>query len=201
MKGRFTKISTFSFPMKKVRSLTAAVLAATLLSSFADPQYDPNAPIKPLPVPTQPDRINASYAIGMNLGLQRQQAKSDMDVDVFIKGMKDLFENKKTEIPFSDTMQVMNLMRTRGANATPEEKRKFAYAMGVRMGNSLKENASDCDIDVVAGAIKDVTDGKPTKLKQSDLEPLLEEGRLYSWQRKPRNLVSKSSIGTCITKF
>jgi FKBP-type peptidyl-prolyl cis-trans isomerase len=77
-------------------------------------------------------------------------------------------------------MKYINVMRTKGADATAQEKRQFAYAMGVRWGSQLKENAPDCDTSVVIAAMKDVADGKPLKLKESELQPLLEQGRQYS---------------------
>lgn len=166
--------------MKKVRSFLIAVLVGSVISSFADPQFDPNAPIKPLPVPAKPDREKVSYAIGMNLGLQRKQAKSDADIDVFGKGLKEMFDNKPTEIAFTDTMKYLNAIGSKGTNATAEEKRQFAYAMGVRWGNTLKETAPDCDTSVVVAAMKDVDQGKPLKLKESELQPLLEQGHEYS---------------------
>jgi len=184
MRGRFTKLTTFSFPMKTVRSLVVIILAGSLLSSFADPHYDPNAPVKPLPIPTEPDLAKTSYAIGMNLGLQRKQAKSDADIDAFAKGLKDVFENKPTEFPFTDTMQVINVMRTKGTNATTAEKRSFAYAMGMRWGNQLKEYAPNCDTAIVLQAMKDVDGGKPTKIKESEMQPLLEQGRDWSQYQK-----------------
>jgi FKBP-type peptidyl-prolyl cis-trans isomerase FkpA len=52
--------------------------------------------------------------------------------------------------------------------------------MGMRWGSNLKENAPDCDTSVVVAAMKDVAAGKPLKLKEADLQPLLEQGRQYS---------------------
>jgi FKBP-type peptidyl-prolyl cis-trans isomerase FkpA len=166
--------------MKNAHSLVILFLSSVLISASADPQFDPNAPVKPAPIPNTPDREKVSYAIGMNLGLQRKQAKSDADVDAFAKGLKEMFENKPTEIPYTDTMNAINVMRTKGTNVTAQEKRMFAYAMGVRWGAQLKENAPDCDTTVVVRAMKDVADGKPTKIQESEMAPLLEEGRNYS---------------------
>lgn len=166
--------------MKKVRSLTFALLVGSLLSSVADPKWDPNAPIKPLPVPEKPDREKVSYALGMNLGLQRKQAKSDADVNVFAKGLTDVMQNKPTEVPVTDTMTYLNAMRAKGENATAQDKHLFAYAMGMRWANILKENAPDCDPAVVIAAMKDVADGKPTKITESEMRPLLEQGHQYS---------------------
>lgn len=166
--------------MKSVNALAIFVLNAVLISAVADPQWDPNAPVKPLPVPSAPDLEKVSYAIGMNLGLQRKQAKSDADIDAFGKGLKEVFENKPTEVPFTDTMTYLNAMRTKGTNATAQDKRMFAYAMGMRWGNNLKESAPNCNTSIVVAAMKDVADGKPLKVKESELQPLLEQGREYS---------------------
>lgn len=166
--------------MKNVRSFAVALVAASLLSAIADPQYDPLAPVKPLPVPSAPDREKTSYAIGMNIGMQRKQAKSDADIDVFAKGLSDILQNKLTEIPFTSTMEALNVVRSKGTNTTPQEKHRFAYAMGMRWGNMLKENAADCDVNVIVAAMKDIDQGKPTKIKESEMQPLLEEGRQYS---------------------
>jgi len=166
--------------MKNVRSLFVVLLAGSLFSAIADPQWDPNAPIKPLPVPEKPDREKASYAIGMSLGLDRKKANSDTDIDAFSKGLTDIFNSKPTDFPYADLMTHVNAIRTKGEKATAQDKRDFAYAMGMRFGNSLKEGAPDCDTSVVVAAIKDVAEGKPTKIKETEMDPLLEQGRQYS---------------------
>lgn len=165
--------------MKSVKVLAIFVLNAVLLSAIADPQWDPNAPIKPLPVPDKPDREKASYALGMSLGLERIKAKSDTDVEAFTKGLEDIYHDKPTEFPYTDLMKYVNVVRTKGEKASPQEKRQFAYAMGMRFGTTLKESSTDCDTSVLVAAIKDVTEGKPTKMKESEVEPLLEQGRQY----------------------
>jgi FKBP-type peptidyl-prolyl cis-trans isomerase FkpA len=166
--------------MKSVRILAIFVVNAALISAFADPHWDPNAPIKPAPIPAKPDVEKVSYAIGMNLGLQRKQAKSDADIDAFAKGLNDFFGNKPTEIPVTDTMKYLNVMRSKGTNATAQDKHLFAYAMGLRWGSQLKENAPNCDTAVVVRAMKDVDQGKPTEIKESEMVPLLDQGRQYS---------------------
>lgn len=166
--------------MKSVRILAILIVNVALISAFADPQYDPNAPIKPAPIPQKPDIKKVSYAVGMNLGLQRKQAKSDADVDAFAKGLTDIFQNKPTEVPYTDTMKYINAMRSKGESATAQDKHLFAYAMGLRWGNQLKENAPDCDTAVVVRALKDVAEGKPTEIKESEMTPLLEQGQQYS---------------------
>src|SRR5947199_7311364 len=40
--------------------------------------------------------------------------------------------------------------------------------------------SSDSDISGVNAAINDVADGKPLKLKEAEMQPLLEQGRQYS---------------------
>ncbi|MGZ4961330.1 MAG: FKBP-type peptidyl-prolyl cis-trans isomerase N-terminal domain-containing protein [Limisphaerales bacterium] len=166
--------------MKNAHLFASLFLSSLLISAMADPVFDPNAPVKPAPIPTKPDREKTSYALGMNLGLQRKQAKSDADIEAFAKGLKETFENKPTEIPSTDSMQAINVMRTRGTNATAAEKRMFAYAMGMRWGNQLKDFAPDCDTDVVIQAIKDVAAGKPTKITETEMKPLLEQGHDWS---------------------
>ncbi len=166
--------------MKRVFALAFVFSSAILTSALADRGTDGSTPVLPVTVPSKPDQDKVSYAIGMNLGLQRQKAKSDVDVDAFCKGLQDMFENKKTEIPFTDSMNTINAMRARGTNATAAEKRMFAYAMGMRWGNQLKDNAPDCDTKIVVQALKDATEGRPLKLKESELQPLLDSGRDYA---------------------
>lgn len=166
--------------MKSVRALAILIVNVTLLSALADPQWDPNAPVKPATIPKKPDIEKMSYAIGMNLGMQRKQAKSDADIDAFAKGMNDVFQNKPTEVPITDTMKYINVMRTKGAEATAQDKRLFAYSMGLRWGTTLKEDAPNCDLAVIVRAMKDVDQGKPTEIKESEMQPLLESGRDYA---------------------
>jgi FKBP-type peptidyl-prolyl cis-trans isomerase FkpA len=187
LSSQLTKLKASLVPMKNFRSLAVLfVSSATLISALADPQVerhverDVPVEVKPATIPPKPDNEKLSYAVGMNLGLQRKQAAPDSDVPSFIRGLREVYTNQKTDFSMPDTLTHLNAVRAHGAKATADEKVKASYAMGMRWGASLKEAGVNINIDTAIQAFKDVAEGKPTKLKQSELEPLLDAGRNYA---------------------
>jgi FKBP-type peptidyl-prolyl cis-trans isomerase len=53
------------------------------------------------------------------------------------------------------------------------EKDKLSYAIGMSIGNNIKKDKLDLDMDVVATAMKDVMEGKPTKFTDSELTNIM----------------------------
>jgi FKBP-type peptidyl-prolyl cis-trans isomerase FklB len=47
-----------------------------------------------------------------------------------------------------------------------EQKEQWSYAIGMNIGNSMKRGAVDLDVDVMAGAIKDVLAGREPKMSE-----------------------------------
>lgn len=63
-----------------------------------------------------------------------------------------------------------------GAEAKSEltsEKDKVSYGVGMNIGNNLKRSGYEVDVDVLAGAIKDVLTGKETKMTEQQAREAL----------------------------
>src|SRR6266487_1156622 len=60
--------------------------------------------------------------------------------------------------------------------ASPPDREKVSYALGVNIGMLQKrsEMSVRTDANLFTQAIKDVLDGKPTQLKESEVLPLLQ---------------------------
>ncbi len=56
---------------------------------------------------------------------------------------------------------------------------KFSYTVGVQIGQSLKRDAKDIDVDLVTRAIKDVLGDKKLQISQEDMQKTME-----SFQKK-----------------
>ena len=54
------------------------------------------------------------------------------------------------------------------------ETQKFSYTVGVQMGQTLKRDAKEIDVDLVARAIKDVMGDKKLQLSQEDMQKTME---------------------------
>lgn len=54
------------------------------------------------------------------------------------------------------------------------DQQKFSYTVGVQIGESLKKDAKEFDVDVVARAIKDVLGGKKLQLSQEDMQKVMD---------------------------
>jgi len=61
----------------------------------------------------------------------------------------------------------------------PPDKEKVSYALGMNLGLQLKHADADVDVNVIAQAIKDVMEGKPTKIQQSEIQPLFRQAQAY----------------------
>jgi FKBP-type peptidyl-prolyl cis-trans isomerase FklB len=63
------------------------------------------------------------------------------------------------------------------------DKDKMSYALGMNIGNSLKRGMVEMDVDVLAGAIKDVLTGKDLKLTDAQAQ---EAFRMYQTQARAK---------------
>ncbi len=66
----------------------------------------------------------------------------------------------------------------------PPDKKKVSYALGMNLGLQLKRNNADVDPEVIAQAIKDVMEGKPTLIQESDIRPLFMQAQAYEKTKK-----------------
>jgi FKBP-type peptidyl-prolyl cis-trans isomerase len=72
-------------------------------------------------------------------------------------------------------------------------KEKVSYALGMRSGMESKEGGGTVDASAFTQAIKDVMEGKPTKIQESEIENILNKGRevgLAKQAEKDRGKVS-----------
>jgi FKBP-type peptidyl-prolyl cis-trans isomerase len=157
-----------------------------------------------LPYAIPPDREKVSYALGMSMGLQVKGAGVDIDANAIAQAIKDVMEGKPTKIQDSEIPSLFRQAqayavakngRTNQTNAAPEskpaaklpeppDKEKFSYALGMSKGQQLKRSDSDVDIDTIVQAIKDVMEGKPTQIQQSEIMPLFRQAQAYDTVRQ-----------------
>ncbi len=64
------------------------------------------------------------------------------------------------------------------------ETQKFSYTVGVQMGQTLKRDAKDIDVDLVARAIKDVLGDKKLQLSQEDMQKTMESFQQKQQQKQ-----------------
>jgi FKBP-type peptidyl-prolyl cis-trans isomerase len=130
-----------------------------------------------------PDKAKLSYALGMHMGLQLKQAKqadANVDVNVAAQAVNDVFEGKPTKIQESEVPALLNRGRVNNLTEQAEpDKEKVSYAGGMRIALQLKRTGADLDGNVIAQAIRDVLDDKPTKIQEAEIAPLLMQGQAY----------------------
>lgn len=67
-----------------------------------------------------------------------------------------------------------------GQNAIePPDDDKVSYALGMKLGLEIKRTGADVDVNTIVQAIKDVMDGKPTQIAESEMRPILQEAMAY----------------------
>jgi FKBP-type peptidyl-prolyl cis-trans isomerase len=127
-----------------------------------------------------PDKEKVSYALGMNLALQRKRTDADVDINAFTQGLQDTLDGKPTQLSESEIPEILNQARTdRLDEKINPHKEKVAYALGMRMAGQLKRVTADVDSTLILQGMKDVLEGKPTKIKESEVEPLFEQAKAY----------------------
>lgn len=89
-------IKTFHSSMKMNLPKAAIVAALLAIPAIAD---EPKPVVK---IPDPPDKEKLSYALGMNLGMQIKRAGVDPKIDVIMRAIKDVIEDKPTEIDEGD---------------------------------------------------------------------------------------------------
>jgi FKBP-type peptidyl-prolyl cis-trans isomerase len=66
----------------------------------------------------------------------------------------------------------------------PPDKEKLSYALGMNLGLQLKQSGAEVDADLIAQAIHDVMEGKPTQLQESEIHPLFAQAQAFSMAKK-----------------
>jgi FKBP-type peptidyl-prolyl cis-trans isomerase FklB len=70
------------------------------------------------------------------------------------------------------------------AGLVPPDPEKVSYALGMNLGLQIKRMGADVDVNVLAQALKDVLDGKPTKVRESEMRPIFAQEQAYEVAKK-----------------
>ena len=160
--------------MKLISKSVFILLPLLVFPAIADEHQSTLKPSGP------PDKEKVSYALGMNLALQRKRTDADVDINAFTQGLLDVLDAKPTQISESEIPELLNQARAdRLDDKTHAQKEKVAYALGMRMAGQLKRVTADVDSKIIIQGMKDVLEGKPTKLQESEVEPLFEQAKAY----------------------
>jgi FKBP-type peptidyl-prolyl cis-trans isomerase FklB len=129
---------------------------------------------------TPPDKEKVSYALGMNLAFQRKRTDADIDINAFVAAIQDVLDGKPTRVKESEVPELLNQARVnRLGGQADQRKDQVSYALGMRMAGQLKRVNADVDSKILAQGLRDVLDGKPTKVQESEMEPLFEQAKAY----------------------
>ena len=75
------------------------------------------------------------------------------------------------------------------------EAQKFSYTVGVQMGQTLKRDAKDIDVDLVTRAIKDVIGDKKLQLSQEDMQKTMESFQQKQQQKQASAAEKNEKVG------
>jgi FKBP-type peptidyl-prolyl cis-trans isomerase len=64
-------------------------------------------------------------------------------------------------------------------DSEPPDDEKVSYALGMNLGLEIKRTGADVDVNVIVQAIKDVMDGKSTRIPESEVRPILQQESAY----------------------
>jgi FKBP-type peptidyl-prolyl cis-trans isomerase len=179
-----------SKPTMKLKLFSAVVTVVCIASHAIAGDADPKtAPVAAL------DKSKVSYAYGMNLGFQRQQANADLGMDAFLRGLKDVLEDKPLEVTEAEIAAILDNAQLNGsAKRTEQEKEKLGYGMGTRAGAQLKRSGADVDVNEIAQGLKDVVEGKPTRIQKTEIPALFEQAKTYGLAQQGKKNKSEGTI-------
>lgn len=162
--------------MKRKLSVITATLTAGFMS-LSVMATDPFSPTTPAP----PDKDKLSYAVGLRMGMQLIEAGTNVDTDVAIHAVDDVLEGKPTMMQESDAAAMLN--QARAGKEIEQDRTKFSYAGGMRMGLLFKHSGMEVNPNVVVQAMQDVVQGNP-KMKQSEIGPIFIQAAKYEAAQK-----------------
>jgi FKBP-type peptidyl-prolyl cis-trans isomerase len=170
--------------LQKAVILTAFMAFTTMAQEFT-PGPAPSGP---------PDKEKLSYAVGMQMGLEIKPADANVDTEVIAQAIKDVVEGKPTRLKESEIAAVLDKARANGlavSTQTVDGREGVSYALGMRRGVQLKRAGADVDVVVIGRGIKDVLEGKPTKIQEFEIEPLFLQAQAYGLaQQSQKNKIA-----------
>src|SRR5690348_2069466 len=127
-----------------------------------------------------PDKEKLSYAQGMHIAMELKPAGVEFDPDVIARAIKDVLEGKPTQLTDSEVATLLKEVKINGVPGYAlQDKQKVSYAIGMHRGLQLKSASADVDPDIIAQGLKDKMSGKPTRIQESEVEPLFRDARMY----------------------
>lgn len=166
-----------NFKIPLILLLTGCMALAALAQSTS-PASTPSTALQ------APDTEKVSYAMGMNMGLQMKHSGADVDPDAIAQAFKDVLAGRPTKVKESEVRDLLDQTRQNGlAKQSHEAKEKVSYAVGMRLCVQVQRAGTDVDPDTMAQAIKDVLDGRPTRISEADIEPLFIQAKNYGFAR------------------
>jgi FKBP-type peptidyl-prolyl cis-trans isomerase len=155
--------------------LLAGTFVATLMGLAVMASEPPIAP-------AAPDMAKLSYAVGMRMGMQLLEAGTNVDINIAIHAVEDVLQGKPTMLEQGDLPEILNEGRT-GHAVSDQDRARLSYAGGMRLALLFKHTSLEVDPGVVAQAMQDTVQGKPT-MKQSEIAPLFIQAAKYEAQKK-----------------
>lgn len=61
----------------------------------------------------------------------------------------------------------------------PPDDDRVSYALGMKLGLQIKRTGADVDVDAIVQAVKDILEGKSTRITESEMRTLLQEAMAY----------------------
>jgi FKBP-type peptidyl-prolyl cis-trans isomerase len=68
--------------------------------------------------------------------------------------------------------------------SAPPDKEKVSYALGMNLGEKIKNSGADADIAVIAQALKDVLGSKPTEIQEAEIRAILKQAETFGHLRQ-----------------
>lgn len=81
-------------------------------------------------------------------------------------------DNKKPQLLGSKPVQIQP------ADATPPDKDKLSYAIGMSIGGNIKRQQAEVDVDTMAKAIKDVLSGATTRITEEQAQTTIRDWQM-----------------------
>jgi FKBP-type peptidyl-prolyl cis-trans isomerase len=153
------------------------VILFITFSTMAEELTPSTTPVAP------PDKEKVSYALGMQMGLELKPACTNLDIGMVSQAIKDGLEGKPAQYKESEMAEALNSARENGLNVatlTVKGRERISYILGMQKAEQLKRTGAEVSADVMSQGFKDVLEGKPTKIQESEIQTIFMKAEAYT---------------------
>lgn len=133
----------------------------------------------------QPDiktvRDKMSYVIGNQIGENLKRDRIEPDFDIMLNALRDVFAGKPSRFNRQESQQIMKDYQT--------GRDKVSYVIGNRIGEDLKREGFEPDLNIMLQTIKETLAGQPSRFTRQESQQIIGDYQAEQRRRQAEALL------------